>query len=165
MKLSLIAAMANNRVIGIENRLPWHLPADLQHFKKITMGKPILMGRKTYESIGRPLPGRENIVLTRDENFKPEGCTIYHSIENALEATESYEEVMVIGGDSFYQQLISKADCLYLTFIEQDIEGDAFFPEYSESDWKEVDRESFLVSDGVPFTYHFTVWEKERIDG
>jgi dihydrofolate reductase len=163
MKLSLIAAMANNRVIGIENRLPWHLPADLQHFKKITMGKPILMGRKTYESIGRPLPGRENIVLTRDESFKPEGCTIYHSIEDALEATKSYEEVMVIGGDSFYQQLISEADRLYLTFIDQDIEGDAFFPEYSENGWKEVERETFMASDDVAFTYHFTVWERTGI--
>lgn len=160
MKLSLIAAMANDRVIGIENRLPWHLPADLQHFKKITMGKPILMGRKTFESIGRPLPGRENIVLTRDKDFKPDGCTIFHSVDEALKATKGYEEVMVIGGDSFYRQLISKADVLYLTFIEQDVEGDAFFPEYSHSDWREVDRESFSPTGEVPFNYHFTVWER-----
>ncbi len=161
MKLSLIAAMANNRVIGIENRLPWHLPADLQHFKKITMGKPILMGRKTYESIGRPLPGRENIVLTRDENFKPAGCTVYHSIEDALTATKDYEEVMVIGGDSFYQQLISKAGQLYLTFIELDIEGDAFFPEVSLDEWQEVERETFEASGAVEFGYSFTVWERK----
>jgi dihydrofolate reductase len=161
MKLSLIAAMANNRVIGIENRLPWHLPADLQHFKKITMSKPILMGRKTYESIGRPLPGRENIVLTRDEHFKPAGCTVYHSIEDALAATEDYEEVMVIGGDSFYQQLISKADQLYLTFIELDIEGDAFFPEVDLDEWQEVERECFEASGAVEFGYRFTVWERK----
>ncbi|RLA21048.1 MAG: type 3 dihydrofolate reductase [Gammaproteobacteria bacterium] len=160
MRLSLIAAMANNRVIGIENRLPWQLSADLQHFKKITMGKPILMGRKTYESIGRPLPGRENIVLTRDKSFSAEGCTIYHSIDEALEATRTYEEVMVIGGDSFYRQLISKADSLYLTFIELDIEGDAFFPEYSLGEWEETERESFEASDETNFGYHFTVWER-----
>ncbi len=164
MKLSLIVAMANNRVIGIENRLPWHLPADLQHFKKITMGKPILMGRKTYESIGRPLPGRENIVLTRDKTFKPEGCTIYHSIDEALEATKDYEEVMVIGGDSFYQQLISKADRLYLTFIDLDIKGDAFFPEYSLDEWIEVESDAFSGTDETPFSYRFTVWERRNCE-
>lgn len=162
MKLSLIAAMANNRVIGVENRLPWHLPEDLKHFKKITLGKPILMGRKTWESIGRPLPGRENIVLTRDAEFNPEGCTVYHSIEEALEATKEYKEVMVIGGDSFYHQLISKADRLYLTLIEMDVIGDAFFPDFSEEEWEEVEQVSYPATDETPFSYSFTTWERKK---
>lgn len=140
MKLSLIAAMSRNRVIGVDNRLPWNLPEDLRNFKRITMGKPILMGRKTFESIGRPLPGRKNIVITRNRNYRtsPE-CFIFHSIDAALEQTRHHKELIVIGGASFYEQLLPLADRLYLTVVDTTVSGDTFFPSFDTSLWTEIE--------------------------
>ena len=147
--------MAANRVIGKDNQLPWHLPADLKHFKETTMGKPILMGRKTWESIGRPLPGRTNIVVTRDENYDAPGCVVVHSIEAAMQAASPQEEVMVIGGAEFYRQVLPRADCIYLTRINEDFEGDTLFPELDSSEWQEIERVDCDADDKNPHSYSF----------
>ncbi|MDH5473698.1 MAG: type 3 dihydrofolate reductase [Gammaproteobacteria bacterium] len=134
MIISLVAAMDNNRLIGRKNGLPWHLPADFKHFKEVTMGKPVVMGRKTFESIGRPLPERKNIVISRG-GFEAEGVIIVGSIDQALEAAGDAEEVMIIGGASFYQQMMTRADRMYLTHVDAECEGDAWFPEFNLADW------------------------------
>lgn len=162
MTISLIAAMADNRVIGIDNTLPWHLPADLRHFKKITMGKPILMGRKTYESIGKPLPGRTNIIVTTDRGYQAPGCIVVHSIDEALGATQESEEVMVIGGASFYEQLLPRADRLYLTLIHADFAGDAYFPDIDPTQWREIGRTDGEPDETNPYRYSFVVLERKR---
>lgn len=143
MIISLIWAMADNQVIGIENRLPWKLPSDMKWFRKQTMGKPIAMGRKTFESFGaKPLPGRTNIIITHDQDYQAEGTVVVHSIDEALQAAEqeSAEEVMIIGGASFYEQMLPRADRLYVTLVSGSFEGDAFFPEIDFSKWREVER-------------------------
>ena len=140
MKLSIIVAMAANGVIGRGNQLPWHLPADLKHFKQLTTGKPILMGRKTWESIGRPLPERTNIVITRDTDYTAAGCVVVHSLEAALRAAEHNDEVMVIGGSELYRQVLPEVSTIYLTRVHADIDGDAFFPKLDESEWREAER-------------------------
>ena len=140
MKISLIAAMAHGRAIGIDNRMPWHLPADFQHFRRVTLGKPVVMGRKTFESIGRPLPGRHNIVVSRDPELHFDGATVVASIEAALAAAGEVDEVMVIGGESFYAQMLPRADYLYLTFVEGDFEADAWFPEWDPAEWQEIEQ-------------------------
>ena len=140
MKLSLIVAMSNNGVIGIDNTLPWHLPEDLKYFKQVTMGKPIIMGRKTYDSIGRPLPGRLNIVITRDDRWTAEGVSVVHSLEQALAlaAQQPGDEAMVIGGEQIYRLALPMAQRLYLTRVDADIDGDAFFPSIDERQWVQV---------------------------
>ena len=158
MKLSLIAAMAKNRVIGANNRLPWHLPADLRNFRRLTMGKPIVMGRKTFDSIGRPLPGRTNVVITRNRRYRAEGCVVFHSIDAALQQLRCHEEVMVIGGASFYEQLLPVADRLYLTLIDQDFAGDTFFPRFDASRWHQIECRDF-PADGDTAGYRFLILE------
>lgn len=160
MRISLIAAMGEGRVIGIENRLPWHLPADLQHFRRLTLGKPILMGRKTFESIGKPLPGRVNIVVSQDRGFHPEGVIVARSIDEALDAAGDAEELMVIGGASFYEQLLPRAQRLYLTEIHQRFAGDAFFPALNEATWLETAREEHAADERNPYAYGFVVLER-----
>ena len=160
MKLSLIVAVSDNRVIGKDNRMPWHLSADLKRFKAITWGKPILMGRKTYESIGRPLPGRKNIVLTSDPNYQANGCAVAHSKAEAIELAGDVDELMVIGGTSLYESFLPEANRLYLTLIERDYEGDAFFPEFSLEDWRIVECETIVDDPSVDFTYRFLVLER-----
>jgi|TARA_Y100000310_G_scaffold105294_1_gene103705 dihydrofolate reductase len=140
MMISLIAAMGRNRVIGKDNSLPWKLPEDMKRFKELTSGKTVIMGRKTFESIGRPLPNRKNIIITRDQNYKAEGCIVVHSVEDALKNADN-NEVMVIGGAQIYDLFLSKANKMYLTLIDHDFEGDAYFPEYNKDEWKEVSRE------------------------
>lgn len=140
MKISIIVAMAANGVIGNDNELPWHLPADLKHFKQTTMGKPILMGRKTWESIGRPLPGRTNIVITRDSAYSATGCIVVNSIEAALAAAGEQDEVMVIGGAELYRQVLPCADTIYLTRIHASFDGDTRFPEISDTEWQQLER-------------------------
>ena len=130
--------MDNNRLIGKDNELPWHLPADLQYFKSVTMNKPILMGRKTYDSIGRPLPGRQNIVLTRGD-VEIEGVTVVNSINEAVAAAKDAEEVMVIGGSSIYELVLPEVQRMYLSFVDGEFEGDAWFPEFNEDDWEIID--------------------------
>jgi dihydrofolate reductase len=162
MKLSLVAAMAKGRVIGKDNQMPWHLPADLQHFKKVTMGKPIVMGRKTYDSIGRPLPGRCNIVITRQENLSIAGCDVFNSIPEALAELSDENEVMIIGGGNLYEQALPLVDYLYLTFIDLEVEGDAFFPVWVEADWKEISLEKHMPDDKNLSSYCFVEFERVR---
>ncbi|MDH5259368.1 MAG: type 3 dihydrofolate reductase, partial [Gammaproteobacteria bacterium] len=141
MIISIITAMDVNWLIGKDNGLPWKVPADLQFFKKVTMSKPIVMGRKTFESIGRPLPGRKNIIITRDKNYQAEGCEVCFSIEQAIEKAGEVEELMVIGGANIYQQFLDRADRLYMTRVLGEFEGDAWFPEVDFSQWHLVEKE------------------------
>jgi dihydrofolate reductase len=135
MHISLVAAMAANRVIGKDGQMPWHLPQELQHFKAITMGKPIVMGRRTFESIGRPLPGRHNIVITRTPTGVDADVTLVTSVDDAIAAAGQADELMVIGGGEVYRQFLPIATSLYLTEIDLDIEGDTWFPEYDPEQW------------------------------
>jgi dihydrofolate reductase len=160
--LSLIAAMDRNRLIGNGNDLPWRLPADLQHFKRITLGKPVLMGRLTYESIGKPLPGRRNIVITRDEGYRAEGCEVVDSIDAALEAVSDAEEAMVIGGATLYKQMLPKAHRLYVTCIDAVFDGDTWFPEWKEAEWRELSRESHEADERNPHPYSFVRLERVK---
>jgi dihydrofolate reductase len=155
--LSLIVARASNGVIGKDNQLPWYLPADLKYFKAVTMGKPIVMGRKTFESIGRPLPGRQNIVVTRNVNFISDGITVVHSVEAAIAAANAVEEVMLIGGSELYKLSLPLADRIYLTEIYQDFDGDAHFPAL-DSQWQQVSRDDHVSDDGL--AYSFCIFEK-----
>ena len=163
MRLALIAAMAGNRVIGRANQLPWRLSADLRHFKALTMGKPVIMGRNTYESIGKPLPGRSNIVVTRDARYRAPGCQVVHSLEQALQAAAGHAEVLVIGGAELYRQTLQRADRLYLTLVKAEVQGDVLFPELDWSRWRELQRESHRADASNEYDYDFVVLE--RISG
>lgn len=160
MRLAAIVAMSENRVIGKDNKLPWHLPADLKYFKKITLNKTILMGRRTYESIGRPLPQRKNIIVTRDKNFAAAGCLVFHSIDAALASAAAEEEVIVIGGAVLFQQLLPRFDRLYLTLIHAAVEGDAFFPEVDMNEWAETSRAEQRADEQNAFDLSFLVLDK-----
>ena len=166
MKLALIAAMAQNRVVGIDNKLPWHLPEDLKYFKRITTGKAVIMGRKTYESIGRPLPNRTNIVITRSTEFSAPGIEVVNSLDAAIELAENVslinavDEVMVIGGAQIYEVALPQADRLYLTHVHANVEGDAYFPDVDMSQWKELGREDYDASETNPYNYSFVVYDK-----
>jgi len=160
MRVALIAARARNGVIGRDNQLPWRLSADLQHFKRLTMGKPIVMGRKTWVSLGRPLPGRRNIVVTRDRAFSCEGCVVAHSIDEALAAAQGSDEIMFIGGAELYAQVLPRADRLYLTEVGADVEGDVTFPELDESEWVEVERRTCTADDKNEYDYDFVVLDR-----
>lgn len=160
--ISLIAAMAKNRVIGKDNDMPWHLPADLGHFKAVTLGKPIIMGRKTYESIGRALPGRQNIVISSNPSYALEGCDTVTSFEAALALTKDLNEVMIIGGGFLYKQALNQADKLYLTFIDLEVQGDTFFPEYEVLNIKEVKREAYKKDEKNSYNYEFVDFIVEK---
>ena len=140
MRIAMIAAMTNNRVIGKDNKMPWHLPEDLKHFKAMTLGKPVVMGRKTFESIGRPLPGRHNIVITRQADYQPDGVSCVNSFEAAKELVKDCDELVVIGGGQLYKEILPVADTLYLTFIELTVDGDTFFPEWDDGSWKLTEK-------------------------
>ncbi|ENC6721479.1 type 3 dihydrofolate reductase [Vibrio harveyi] len=159
MIISMIAAMADNRIIGKDNQMPWHLPADFAWFKRCTMGKPVVMGRKTYESIGRPLPGRLNIVISRDESLCIEGVTTVTSIEQALDVAGEVEEVMIIGGGAIYAACLPMATKLYVTHIEAEIEGDTQFPQWS-SEFKETYSEAYQADEKNAYNMRFTALEK-----
>ncbi len=158
-RISLIAALAANRVIGIDNRLPWRLPADLQHFKRLTLGHPMVMGRKTWESLPGKLPGRPHVVISRDPAYRTEGAQVVNSLEAALAACGSDDEVFFIGGENLYRQALAFADRLYLTEIQQDYAGDAWFPEFDRVVWREISREPH-ESDGL--AYHFVTYDKAK---
>ncbi len=159
--ISLIAAMAENGVIGIDNRLPWKLPADMKWFRENTLGKPIIMGRKTFESFGaKPLPQRPNIVVTTDANYHADGAVVVHSIEEALGKAENASEIMIIGGASFYTQMLPRADRIYLTVVHHNFEGDAWFPEFDRGAWREVRRQEHPVDDRNPYACSFIVMER-----
>jgi dihydrofolate reductase len=159
--LSLIVAMDDNRLIGSNNDLPWYLPADLAFFKRTTLGKPIIMGRKTFVSIGRPLPGRRNIVITRDSSFSADGCEIANGIQAALSLCSDVEEAMLIGGASLYQQTINQATRLYITCIHHSFEGDTWFPEFNSKCWKQVSREDHGADLSNPYAYSFLKFVRE----
>lgn len=161
-KISAIAAMSLNRVIGDDNQLPWHLPADLKHFKTLTSGHPILMGRKTYESIGRPLPNRTNIIITRNSDYNAPGCTVVQSIQQAMElaATLNSNEIFIIGGAEVYKQLLPHIERIYLTIVQETFGGDAFFPELNETEWKESNREDHNADENNEYAYTFVVMDK-----
>ena len=161
MKISMIVAMAEDRVIGLDNKMPWHLPGDLRFFKRVTIGKPVIMGRKTYQSIGRPLPGRINIVLTRDKDLQIEGVSCVSTVDQALALVKDVPEVMVIGGATIYQQFLSKANRLYLTFVDLKVAGDTHFPDYNAiADWQEVEREVNFADDKNSCNYQFVTLER-----
>ncbi len=161
LRLSLIAAVAANGVIGSDNALPWRLPEDLKRFKMLTMGHPIIMGRKTFESIGRPLPGRRNIVISRNTAFMAEGCETASTLEAALAACNgTTDEVFVIGGAQIYAEAMPQADRLYLTEIRMDFPGDARFPEYDRQDWREFSREQICTADGMLFD--FAIYDSQQ---
>ena len=163
MIISIISAVADNRVIGKSNTLPWHLPADFKYFKENTLNKPIVMGFKTFQSIGEtPLPKRKNVILNNNPNYKaPEGCFLAKSIDEVSEMLKSEEEVMVCGGASVYRQFLPIADRLYLTFIHHKFEGDTFFPEFDINKWKETSREDHQPDEKNVYPYSFVVLERK----
>ena len=152
-RLTLVAAVAAGRVIGIDNRLPWSLPEDMQHFREVTIGKPVIMGRKTWEAIGRPLTGRRNIVLTRQPDWCSDGAEVVHSLEEALVLAGAVEEVCLIGGDELYRKAIISADSLRLTEIDASYPGDAHFPDVSPEHWREDRREVHVSAEGVRYAF------------
>lgn len=166
VSVGMIVAMATNGVIGRDNQLPWHLPGDLKYFKAVTMGKPIIMGRKTYESIGRPLPGRPNIVISRDAHFQADQVLLASTIEEALTLGKrtaldmGADEVMIIGGSQVYHALLPLADRLYLTEVQTEVEGDSYFPEFDVMQWQEIERTDFLAEGDNPFDYSFVIYQK-----
>ena len=159
--ISMIAAMAHNRVIGKDNQMPWHLPADLAHFKKVTTGKPVIMGPKTFDSTGRLLPGRRNIIVSRQAKPALLAADWVHSLEEALSLVADVPEVMVIGGAELYKQALPLASRLYITEIELSTTGDAFFPDYqSSATWALVDSEFYPADDKNPFSCNFKTFER-----
>jgi len=159
--IKLIVAKASNNVIGDKNNLIWHLPNDLKHFKNLTTGHPIIMGRKTYESLGRPLPNRTNIIITRDQNFIDDQIIITHSLEQALaKANEIQEDVFVIGGGEIYKQAMEYVDVIYLTEVHHEFNGDTYFPEIDEESFEEVERVHHMKDEKHPYSYSFITYKR-----
>ena len=160
--LSMIVATADNRIIGKGNSMPWHLPADLAYFQKNNLGNPIIMGRKTFESIGRPLPGRRNIVISRDENYQADGIEAATSVDDALALVKDVEEIMVIGGGAIYEHCMSAASKLYVTHIKASIDGDTQFPEFDTvNDWKKIHSELVIADEKNGYDLDFCVYERK----
>lgn len=160
--ISFIVAMDDQKAIGKNNRLPWHLPEDLKFFKKVTMGHPIAMGRKTFESIGRPLPGRENIIITRNPSFRFEGCTVFYSIADfAASYNHLDDEVFVIGGAEIFKETFAYANRLYITHIHYEFAGDTFFPDFDESKWELKSRSKGIKDEKNPYNYEFCMYERK----
>ncbi len=162
MELSIVVAMAENRVIGNNNQLPWHLPADLRHFKTLTMGKPILMGRKTHESIGRALPGRQNIVVTRQRGYQAEGCMVTLSVDAALAACADAAEVMLIGGAQLYRELLPRSTRIYLTLVHAIIAGDTLFPAIDPAAWHETARADHPADEKNAYPFSFVTLQRRK---
>lgn len=158
--ISLIAAMANDYSIGIDNRIPWHLSEDLKHFKKVTLNKPVIMGRRTFESLGKALPQRTNIVVTTQEDYKAPDCIVVHSLNEAIKVAGNANEIMIIGGGQLYVEALTMADRMYLTLIDLDAKGDTFFPVWKKEEWQEISRESHQKDAVNLFDYAFVVLEK-----
>lgn len=166
--ISLIAAVAKNRAIGWRGKIPWHLPADLKHFRETTMGHPVVMGRKTYESLGKTLPGRTNIVLTRTHlkntaspEFNPPDAATVPSFKEALDLTDGAGEVFVIGGQSVYEEALPFAEKIYLTLVDAEVDGDTFFPEFNESEWQLLNSEHHEKDEKNHYDYTFLVYERK----
>lgn len=154
--LSIIVAIAQNNTIGIKNQMPWHIPEDFQHFKKTTMGHTIAMGENTFRSLGRPLPGRKNVVLTDKQDYQAPGCTIIHSLEDLIALGKSDEEIFIIGGAMVYKQMLPHVDKLYLTYVKKDFEGDTFFPTIDfENDFEIIEKSQVAVSEKQNLPYQF----------
>lgn len=162
MKLAIIVATDEQGLIGKDNDLPWRLSADLQHFKRVTMDKPIIMGRRTHESIGRPLPGRQNIVISSRDNYQAQGCDVVNSLDEALALCRAQEEVMIMGGASLYQQTLALADKLYLTLVHTRLEGDTWFPDWSAEEWELVSREDHQADEKNDYDYSFLLYQRIR---
>ena len=160
MNFSLVAAIARNHTIGFQQQLPWHIPGELAHFKAITLGHPVLMGAKTFASIGNALSGRKNIILSNSIKSEPEGCIVINNIDDIAQHTSLDDEIMVIGGAEIYQQFIPKASRMYLTLIHHDFKGDVFFPNWSDNDWKETERICHFKSSGHPYDFDYVKYEK-----
>jgi len=161
--ISFLVAMDQNKVIGRNNQLPWHLPEDLKYFKKVTMGHPIAMGRKTHDSIGRILPGRENIIITRNSDYKCEGCLVFYSIEDFVRyCKESNDEIFVIGGAEVFKETFDYVDRLYITCIHEKFEGDTFFPNFDTNAWKLISLEKGIKDQKNPYDYDFRMYERVR---
>ena len=163
--LAMIAALAENHVIGLDNQMPWHLPADLKHFKAMTLGKPIVMGRKTWDSLGRPLPGRLNLVVSRQSDLQLDGAEVLPSLEAAIARADDWareqgaDEIMLIGGAQLYTQALERAQRLYLTRIEASPEGDAFFPQFDENLWQRIESQAHPAEGEAP-AYRFETWQR-----
>lgn len=162
--MSIIVAMAKNRTIGINNTLPWRCPEDLKHFKALTMGHHMIMGRKTFESIGKPLPGRTTVVVTRDRELNIEGCLVAHSLPDALAACSNDSQIFIVGGAEIYAQAMPLVDTLYITEIQQDVTGDAHFPHVDKSAWLEVAREIRHQETPQALEYHFVTYRSAHIN-
>jgi dihydrofolate reductase len=161
MMLSFVVAMDQNQLIGKNNQLPWRLPADLAFFKRVTMGSPIIMGRKTYESIGRPLPGRKNIILTRSPDFHVDGCEVIHSMEEIKKLLKSSDdELFLIGGSELFNQLLHEANKLYITYIDHEFGGDTYFPKFDLANWRLISEEKGPKDEKNPFDYYFRIYER-----
>jgi dihydrofolate reductase len=159
-RVYLVAAVASNRVIGVDGKLPWHLPEDLKHFKALTLGHPVIMGRRTWESLGKPLPGRENVVVTRTPGYEAPGAGVASSLEHAVALCAGEPIVFVIGGEKLYEAALEFADGLVLTEIKKEFAGDARFPEFDRSRWRETQRKAHRAADGTPFD--FVLYERVR---
>lgn len=161
--ISFIWAMDQNRVIGKNNQLPWRLPEDLKFFKETTMGHPIVMGRKTFESIGKPLPGRENVILTRDQSYEAEGCTVVYSVDELVEKAEKEEQLFITGGAEIFRLMLPFVDRLYVTVIEESFDGDTYFPkELDWDEWEMVSATPGLKNEKNPYDYQFRIYEKKK---
>ena len=167
IRLSMMVAKASNNVIGRDNKLPWYLPNDLKYFKQVTFGKPVIMGRKTWESLKGPLPGRTNIVITRQPDYLADGAKVVATLDDAVAMAENVafiegqEEAVIMGGAEIYSLALPQADRLYLTEVHANVEGDTFFPEYDASEWQQIAREDFAAEGPTPYDYSFVVYERQ----
>lgn len=160
--LSIIVAVAENNVIGRNNDLIWHLPRDLKHFKETTTGHHIIQGRKTFESCGKPLPNRTNIIVTRDQNYEVEDCIVVHSLEEAIKAAENDNEAFIIGGGNIYKQALPLVDRIYLTKIHEKFDGDTFFPEIDMNDWKIVEKQDFEPDERNRYPFTIFIFDRKN---
>jgi len=161
MQLSLIVAMTENRVIGKDNQLPWKIPADMRYFKQTTVGHPVIMGRKTFESLNKPLVDRKNIVLSQQQDWQAAGCTVVHSIQDALTAAQDTQEVFIIGGATIYKAFLPLVDCIYLTEIHTILEGDSYFPELNSREWEVISQSSHPADEKNAFAYTFKILKRQ----
>lgn len=160
--ISIIVAVGKNNEIGKDNQLLWHLPNDLKYFKQITMGLPVIMGRKTFESIGKPLPGRTNVIITRNANYHPESCIVVDSIQNAMKATMPAQDIMIIGGADIYEQTLPIADRIYVTEVDAELDADKFFPKIDLNHWEEISRKHNQKDEKNKFDHDFVVYKRKR---
>jgi len=160
MTLSIIVALSENNVVGINNQLPWHLSADLKRVKALTMGHHLIMGRKTFESIGKPLPGRTNVIITRNKNFKAEGCVVVSSLNEALEKSKDDSEAFIFGGGEIFREALPKVTKIYMTRIHRNIDGDTRFPDLVTKEWKEISRQDFKADEKNDYDYSFINLER-----